>query len=492
VQFRPDSFSRYLPSDLRREAPQANRRSLRIFVSFVLRCGRMTSVKSLCLGVSVALLLISSLQPAATLYHGARLIAGDDSAVIEHGAILVEGGVISQVGRLDTVKLPTAVRRVDISGKTVMPALIATHVHPGFQRGTTYVRENYTRDTVMNDLNRALFFGVSVVQSQGIESGDLLYNIRAEQQQAPVTTARLRVAGRGIGSPNAGPGGATFAGMAYEVTSEADARQAVQQLSARKVDMVKIWVDDRNGRAPKLAAPLYRAIIDEAHRRGLKVVAHVFYHDDAVDLVNAGIDGFAHLVRDRVMDDALVDAIVKRGVFAMGNLSFPRRSTYASLPQWLSDGDPMLALLTQSVSGPVLDRMRDYFSKRDPKAVAAASERYRILEQSMAKLGRAGAKVILGADTGLEDHLFGMAEQLELQAMVDAGLTPMQGVIAATGRSAEFLGMTNKGALRRGRDADFLVLDANPLEDITNARRISRMVLSGVEIDRAALRSRIQ
>ena len=224
----------------------------------------------------------------------------------------------------------------------------------------------------------------------------------------------------------------------------------------------------------------------------MKINAHVFYHVDAVDLVDAGIDGFAHLVRDQVMDDALVAAIVKRGVYVMGNMSSPRKTTYASLPQWLSPGDPMTLLLSESMSAPAFDRLRAFFGKRDPKSVEGARQRYAILEQSLAKLNRAGAKIILGADTGLEDHFFGMAEHLELEAMVDAGMTPAQGIIAATSRSAEYLRLKTKGALRPGFDADFIVLDANPLEAIANTRRIARVVLNGSEIDRAALRAKIQ
>lgn len=450
-------------------------------------------VKSLRLGVSVALLSASlQAQAPATLYEGARIIVGDGSPAIEQGAILVERGVIAEVGPRDAVKIPAGVRRVDLAGKTVMPALVATHVHPGFQRGTTYVKDNYTRETVLNDLNRALYFGVSVVQSQGIETGNLLYDMRAEQQQGKLETARLLVSGRGIGSPNAGPGGAAYAGIAYEVTTQGESRDAVRELAARKVDSIKIWVDDRNGRAPKLPAPLYRVIIDEAHVRGIPVIAHVFYHSDAVDLVDAGVDGFAHLVRDKVMDDALIETMVKRGTYVMGNLSFPRRSTYASVPPWLSAGDPMARLLSESVSAPVVARMRASFGKRDPQSVEAARERYRLLEESIARLSKAGARLVLGADTGLEDHLFGMAEQLELQAMVDAGMTPAQGIVAATSRAAEFLRLSNTGSLRRGLDADFLVLDANPLDDITNTRRIARTVINGVEVDRAALRAAIR
>jgi len=433
-----------------------------------------------------------SVADAQTLYQGARLIPGDNTPVIERSAILVEGGRITQVGQQGQVNAPASVRRVELSGKTIIPALIGTHVHPGFQRGITYARQNYTADTILNDLNRALYFGVSVALSQGIETGDVLYQVRADQQAGKLPpTARLMVAGRGIGSPNAGPGGAAYAGMAYEVSTAAESRKAVQELAARKVDIVKIWVDDRNGRAPKLSPPLYRAIIDEAHKHGLRINAHVFYHADAVDLVEAGIDGFAHLVRDKVMEDSLVTAIAKRGVYVMGNLSSPRKSTYGSFPQWLMPGDPMSQLLSRSMTAAALDRLRVYFTRRDPKVVEAARQRYAILEHSLAKLNRAGAKLILGADTGLEDHLFGMAEHLELEAMVDAGMTPTQAIIAATSRSAEFLQLENKGTLRSGFDADFVVLDANPLEEITNTRRIARVVLGGNEIDRAALGAKI-
>lgn len=437
--------------------------------------------------VSVVLAVAASAAQAQTLYEGARLIPGDGSAVIERSAILVDQQLITRVGAAGSFTVPAATTRVDLSGKTIMPALIATHVHPGFQQGVTYSAANYTRETVVSDLARALYFGVSVVQSMGIETGDLLYQLRAEQSLGRPQGALLLVAGRGIGSPNAGPGGAAYAGIAYEVTTAAEARKAVEELAGRKVDMVKIWVDDRNGRAPKLSPLLYRAVIDEAHRRQLRVIAHVFYHTDAVDLVDAGIDAFAHLVRDTVMDDALVAAIVKKNVVVMGNLTTPLKPTFATLPPWLTAGDPMTTLLSAAVTPPALARMQGYYAKRDPKAVEGARQRYGILQQSLAKLNAAGARIVLGADTGLEDHPFGFAEQLELQAMVEAGMTPAQAIVAATSRAAEFLNLRGTGVLGAGKRADFLVLDANPLTDITNTRRISRIVIGNAEVDRRAL-----
>src|SRR5437899_10804128 len=185
---------------------------------------------------------------------------------------------------------PRGALRIDLTGKTVIPTLINTHGHSGFARCLSYVADNFTRETIIGDLNRALYFGVAAVQSQGIEKGDVTYQIRADQEAGRLGGARLHIAGRGIGAPNAGPGAAAYAGIAYEVTTEDQGRKTVQELAAKEVNLVKIWVDDRNGRAPRLPPNLFKAIIDEGHKHGLQVNAHVFYYTDAVELVNGGID----------------------------------------------------------------------------------------------------------------------------------------------------------------------------------------------------------
>jgi imidazolonepropionase-like amidohydrolase len=442
--------------------------------------------------VSAGSVVETQIRPVTTvvLFEGARLIPGDGSPPIASSAMLVEGGMITRIGARGTVTAPTEAARIDLTGKTVMPTLINAHGHPGFQRGLTYSADNFTRDTIMDDLNRALYFGVAAVLSQGIERGDITFQIRADQEAGKLGGARLRVAGRGIGAPDAGPGAAAYAGIAYEVTTQDQGRKAVQELAAKKVDVVKIWVDDRNGRAPRLPEDIFTAIIDEGHKHGLKVNAHVFYHEDAVDLVSAGIDGLVHLVRDREMDDALVAAIVKRNVYVMPNLS-GRRGLYTELPPWLKAGTSFMKLIQESIPAPVIDRIQKSYDGRDPQAVERARMQYAILERSTAKLAKANARITLGCDTGLEDYLFGFAEQLELESMARAGMTPMQVIVAATSRAAEYLKLDKTGSLAVGKGADFLVLDANPLDDITNTQRISKIYMNGVEIDRASMRARL-
>jgi imidazolonepropionase-like amidohydrolase len=442
--------------------------------------------------IAVLILAAIWLTPPASaqtaLFEGARVIPGDGSAAIENAAIAVENGIITRVGRKGEVTAPSGASRIDLSGKTVMPAIVSTHVHPGFQRGLTYSAANYTRDTILNDLNKELYFGISTAMSLGVEKGDVMFQMRADQAAGKLGGAKLMLAGRGIGAPNAGPGAAAYAGIAYEVTTEAEIRRAVQEQAAKRVDAIKIWVDDRGGRAPKLPTALSLAAIDEGHKAGLKVIAHIFYHDDAMELAAAGINGFAHLVRDKEMNDALIALMLKNNVYQMPNIATPERGIHATTPPWLDE--PALAGLLRDTESPeVIARVRASYVGRDP-AVAERNRRgYEILQKSLARLNSAGVRIVLGSDTGLEDHFFGFAEHKELQLMVEAGMTPMQVIVAATSRAAEFLALPDRGTLAAGKRADLLVLDASPLDDIRNTRRIAKLYLAGAEIDRAAIKA---
>jgi imidazolonepropionase-like amidohydrolase len=439
----------------------------------------------------LAFVVASIPWPAAAqtaLFEGPRIIPGDGGAAIEDGALLVDGGAIARIGRKGEIALPQGAVRIALDGKTVMPAIVSAHVHPGFQKGLTYSAENFTRETILDDLDRALYFGISTVMSQGVEKGDVMYQIRADQAAGRLGGARLMLAGRGLGAPNAGPGAAAYGGIAYEITTQDQARSAVLELAAKKVDAIKIWVDDRGGRAPSLPIALSRAVIEEGHRLGFKVSAHVFYHKDAVELAAAGVDNFAHLVRDTEMSDALIATMIAKGIYVMPNIGAPERGIHTAIPAWFEE--PYLAaLLRDTVPADVIARIRASFTSRDAATAARNRQNYAILQKSVAKLAAAGARIILGSDTGLEDHPFGFAEEKEFQMMAEAGMTPAQVIVATTARSAEFLGLADRGVLAPGKRADLLVLDANPLDDIRNTRRIAGMYLAGKEVDRAALKA---
>lgn len=447
--------------------------------------------KSFALLALLAFAVAWTARPAAAetiLFEGARLIPGDGSPAIEDGALLVQDSTVRRVGRKGEVALPDGARRIDLTGKTIMPAIVSAHVHPGFQRGLSYSAQNFTRETVMDDLNRALYFGISTVNSLGVEKGDVLYDIRAEQAEGKLGGARLLLAGRGIGAPNAGPGAAAYANIAYEITTAQQALDAVHELAGRHVDGIKIWVDDRGGRAPSLPLNLSRTVIDEGHRLGFKVSAHIFYHKDAVELAAAGVDNFAHLVRDAVMSDDLIATTIAKGIYVMPNIGAPERGTHTAVPAWFDE--PYLAgLLADTEPAGVIARMRASFSGRDEATASRNAKNYAILQRSVAKLAKAGARIILGSDTGLEDHPFGFAEQKELEMMAQAGMTPGEVIVAATSRSATFLGLQDRGVIAPDRRADLLVLDANPLDDIRNTRRIAAMYIAGKEVDRAALKA---
>ena len=437
----------------------------------------------LCCAALAIVLLVAAASwgqtTGAVLYEGARLIAGDGSTPIEDGALLVEGGRIRSVGRRSDVRAPEGVTRVDLRGKTIIPSLVTLHGHVGYLKGGSFSADNYTRDNIVDHLQRYLYYGVAAVMSTGTDPGELPYRLRSEEHPG----ALFRTAGRGIAAPNASTGNLAMRGVAYGVTTEQEARAAVRELAAQRADFVKIWVDDRGGTVQKLTPALSRAIIGEAHAHNLRVMAHVYYLADAHDLVDAGIDGFLHLVRDREMDDALVRQMKEKRVFVTPNLGTAEAGTYRGAPTWLND--PALA---ETVGPSLIRQVSDFYVNR-PAPAAAAAESYAAQRRSLAKLNAAGVPIALGNDTGIERTFFGYGEHRELELMTAAGMTPMQVLVAATRTPAELLRLDRLGSLSPGKDADFIVLDANPLDGISNTKRIAAVYQRGRQVDRAGMRA---
>ena len=416
-------------------------------------------------------------------YEGATLITGDGGPPLGGGVLLVDDGVITAVGLAANIDIPNGATVVDLTGKTVMPTLVDLHGHIGFMQDLSFDYANYTRENITDQLNRYAYHGVSTIVSLGTDPGDLAFTIQAEQEAGALGSAQLFTAFRGIARPNAGPGAATMRQTALGVSTAEEARELVGEIANTRARFVKIWVDDRGGSVDKLTADLYVPIIEEAHARQLQGIAHIFYQEDARDLVAAGVDGFAHLPRDVEMDDALVTAIVENNVFVMPNLSISERGQHSTAPDWLDD-----PLLLESVSSQLLTRIRTSIENRSPEAASASAASYAAMQQSLRKLAAAGATLVLGADTGVQDHLQGFMEHRELELIVEAGLSPSEAIAIATSVPAAVLGV-DTGLLAPGKRADFLVLDANPMYGITNTRQISAVYLQGQVLDREGLRA---
>ena len=408
--------------------------------------------------LSAVLAVMTSLAPAfaqapaatgVTVFEGARLLVGDGRAPIENAAFVVNGTRFAEVGRTGAVQIPPGATRVNLSGKTVIPALIDTHTHLSRER-----------DALIEDLRRRAYWGVGAAMSLGTDSGDLPFQVREETIPG---AARYRTAGRGITRPEPGR-----SDIPYWITTEEEGRTAIRELAARRVDLIKIWVDDRNGRYEKLTPSLYGAIIDEAHQRGLRVTAHIFSLEDGKGLLRAGIDAFAHSVRDRDIDDEFVMLIRQRpNVVLVPNLPNPGVATDLS---WLRD--VLSAGELQKLQAGATDN-------------PAAQKSFGIQARNLARLSKEGVRIALGTDGNTP-----WGPHLEMADMVAAGMTPAQVIVAATRNGAELLRLEDVGTVEAGKSADFVVLDANPLDDITNTRRISAAYMRGAAVDRDAIRAR--
>jgi imidazolonepropionase-like amidohydrolase len=444
------------------------------------------------------------------VFEGARLIVGDGSPPIENSAFVISNGRFAQVGRKGVLKSPTGAARVDLSGKTVMPTMTDLHGHYGFQNviAGTMSKSFFTRENLIDHLERLAYVGVGATVGVGdlldrsdmhggrTNWGDVPLQLRKE---AIPNAALFLTAGTGIAWPGSGPqGDPSRVDVPYPVSTAEEARKAVDDYVRIKPLFIKIWVDDRGGTKKTLTPELYGAVANEAHKFNVPVGVHNVTLANAKQLMRDGVEGWLHVpVRGgEAIDDELLSIVKQRVVTKNRPIMWmtPDLMTAwmdsqggGARPAWLDD--PLLKDLYSQ------EQIEKYWGeplkKMPPAQVESESKEFKLESNNAMKLRAAGMRFVEGTDTGQTRFFIGYFNHLDLETMVAMGLTPMQVIVIATRDSAQ-IAHVNSGLVASGKQADFIVLDANPLDNIENTRRIDRVYLRGQEVDRAALKQKWQ
>lgn len=422
------------------------------------------------------------------LFTGARLIIGDGQ-VLEDGAFLVRDDLIVDVGRATELIAPPDTEIVDLTGQTVMPALVNTHAHLGWEAYDRWGSAQFTRDNLIDHLRRHAYYGVGTIISTGSDIGEIALEVRQAQRLGEVEGARYLVS-PGLGTPGGGPNprftdDAGWWGV-NEVTTPDEARAVVRAEAARGVGILKIWVDARDrrrGAEVKLAPEIYAAILDEASTQDIRVIAHATTLEDHKRLVEAGARRFIHMPYDTAVDEEYLAMVAARNVYIVPTLGMVTRSEPYRRPVF---DDPFFQeQVPERVVSMLRDAAADNPAQGQPRS-DAAEERARVIRDNFVRLRD---HIILGTDAGAVGDFFGYADHLEVELFVELGMTPSEAIVAATSRAARAFGLSETGALEAGRAADFVVLDANPLDAIMNTREIAAVYLRGARVDRDALRA---
>jgi imidazolonepropionase-like amidohydrolase len=405
-----------------------------------------------------------SAPAAVTAFTNARVIGGTGHPEVENAVIVVRDGRIAAIGPASSVRPPAGARVVDLGGKFAMPGLISAHSHVSDVNGMH--PRAYTNENTLRQLRVFAQYGVTSVWSLGGEQAPA-FTLRDAQQSPALDRARLWVAGDVI-----------------TATTPDEARARVADVAALKPDVIKIRVDDNLGTATKMPPAVYRAVIDEAHRRNLRVAAHIFYLADAKDLIRAGVDVIAHSVRDRDVDDEFINLMRARNIPYCPTLTRELSTfVYESTPAFFSDPFFLAgadAAVVASLNEPA--RQQAMGASKSAQGYKAALP---IASRNLKRLADMGVAIAMGTDTGPSPERFqGYFEHLEMEMMVQAGLAPGAVLRSATLGAAQAMRAPGIGALAPGAWADFVVLDRDPRQDIRNTRSLASVWIAGNQVKR--------
>ena len=399
-----------------------------------------------------------SIQSEYTAFKGATVIDGTGDDPIQNAILMIRHGKIVAVGSNEEVSVPDGVRVVDVTGKTIIPGIINGHGHVGNTRGIE--GGHYSAENVIDNLKIYARYGVTTVVSLGDDKAESV-PLRHVNAGAASDRARLFIAGEVI------------SGQTPE-----EAVAVVDSNDAMGVDFMKIRVDDNLGTTSKMSEEVYRAVIERSHKLGYKVATHMYYLEDAKKLLEAGSDLIAHSVRDVPVDDAFIQLIRQKKVGYCPTLTRELSTfVYGETPGFFTD-----PFFTREYDAATIEPLRDP-ARMSQIANNRNAQLYRkqlpVAMANLKKLSDAGVPIVFGTDSGVPTRFMGYFEHLEMQMMQEAGLTPMEILVSATKNPAEYMGLDSLGTLSEGNWADFIVLDANPLEDIRNLRQISAVYIGG-------------
>jgi imidazolonepropionase-like amidohydrolase len=420
----------------------------------------------------------------AVVLSGATLIDGTGGPPIENAIVVVRGDRIEMVGPAASVQIPAGLETIDLTGKTIMPGIVTLHIHLAQTVGMENAVRHFTEDNIRNKLNQYARYGVLHVLSQGHDQ-PLIYDIRQRQREGNFPGARVYTAGKGFGVPGGYPPLRADATDSTDVNRQTDpesARAAVRELAAHQPDFVKMWVDPQFYTYPEFNRDVYAAIIDEAHQHGLRVGAHIHMLEDAHGVIDAGVDGLLHSVRDQPVDSALIEKMRTGQVFTLATLVREESMfTYAGRSPYLDD-----PFFTAHVDTAITNRLASAEYQAQQAANPTLAEWGPALEmakQNLKTLFDAGVLIGFGADSGPPARIEGYFEHREMELMVEAGLTPAQVIEIATRKSAEILGIAQDyGTVEAGKVAEFLILGANPLENISNTKTLEQVWQNGERV----------